>query len=75
MILNLYQDSGNPHSQGDCERVHQTIIRDFIPKLLDNTHYDFNNIERDYQKTIYNYNNIKHSRASYKPSLLFYNNI
>ena len=44
-----------PHSQGACERVHQTIAKDLMSKILDNNHYNYSNLEIDYNKVIYNY--------------------
>ena len=63
-----------PHSQGVCERVHQTIAKDLIAKILEDSQYDYLNIERDYKKIIYNYNNLIHHSTKYKPIFLFYHN-
>lgn len=65
---------GKPHAQGEVERIHQTIIRDLISLILDNKNYNFENLENDYQKIIYDYNNIEHHSTQYKPIFLFYNN-
>ena len=65
---------GKPHAQGACERIHQTIIRDLSTLILDNKNYNYENLENDYQKIIYDYNNIEHHSTKYKPIFLFYNN-
>ena len=37
------------HSQGGCERVHQTISKDLLSIILDVKNYNYNNIENDYK--------------------------
>lgn len=63
-----------PYSQGAYEGVHQTIAKDLIAKILESNHYDYINIERNYNKVIYNYNNLAHHSTKYKPIYLFYQN-
>ena len=62
-----------PHSQGVCERVHQSIGKDITAKILETNNYNYLNIESDYNKVIYNYNNLTHHSTKYKPIFLFYN--
>ena len=63
-----------PHSQGACERVHQTISKDLIATIYNVPNYNFNKIENDYKKAIFNYNNIKNHSTKFKPSYLYFNN-
>ena len=63
-----------PHSQGACESVHQTIAKDLMAKILECKHYSYLNIERDYNKFIYDYNNLTSHSTRYKPIFLFYHN-
>lgn len=56
-IKEIHGIAGNPHSQGVVERVHQTIKKDIISKILEKGNYNYKNIENDYKECIYAYNN------------------
>ena len=45
-----------------------------MAKILESNHQNYLNIERDYNKVIYNYNNITHHSTRYKSIFLFYHN-
>ena len=60
-----------PHAQGVCERINQTILRDLSTLILDNKKYNnYEGLEDDYQKIIYDYNNLELHRHNI--SLYFY---
>ena len=44
-------------AQSEYERVHQSIAKDMTAKILETNKYNYLNIERDYNKVIYNYIN------------------
>ena len=58
-----------PHAQG--ESINQTILRDLSTLFLDNKkHNNYEGLEDDYQKIIYDYNNLELHRHNI--SLYFY---
>jgi len=73
-IKEIHGIAGNPHSQGVVERVHQTIKKDIISKILEKGNYNYKNIENDYKECIFAYNNFPHSSTNNTPTFLFYNN-
>ena len=73
-VIELHGLPRNPHSQGACERVYQTITKDLISKILEKSAYDYNKLKIDYKNIIFNYNNINNSSTKFKPIYLFFNN-
>lgn len=61
-------------NQGACGHIHQTIIKDLNTPILEAKNYNYKNLENDFQRIIYNYNNLEHHSAKNKSMFLFYNN-
>ena len=70
-VKEIHRLPRKPHCQGTCQRVHQTIAKDLMTKIFE---CNYLNIKRDYNKVIYNYNNLTHYSTRYKPIFLFYHN-